>query len=273
MKASKTVAFFTILLVSLLVFLINMTYAPKLSPGVLMIVRIVFIILFFIAWRVFGRRGLVHYKNFTFILFVINLAFLTVSFFTAELWNLDLESAKGIAIAKFSDGFIISVVIILSLALAGFKMKDLYLTSGKVITGLIIGVFSFAFMAFPAFYNPDLQLAPGFLHDNILWILLFVFANGFMEELLFRGIFLKQINNFVKSRWSILLTSIVFGVGHFQVTYTPDVLIFVSIVFLLGLIWGFLMHYTRSIIASVFFHAGADLMIIVPAFAGSGLNG
>ena len=40
-----------------------------------------------------------------------------------------------------------------------------------------------------------------------------------------------------------------------------------GIVFVLGIICGFAMHYTRSIIAPMLIHAGADLMIIIQVFA------
>jgi len=36
---------------------------------------------------------------------------------------------------------------------------------------------------------------------------------------------------------------------------------------------GFAMHYTRSLIAPVLIHAGADLMIIIPVFAAYGVTG
>ena len=94
-----------------------------------------------------------------------------------------------------------------------------------------------------------------------------------MEELLFRGIFIKQLNNFLKPAWTIILTAIVFAATHLQVTYTPDVLFFALIVLILGVIWGFLIHYTKSIIASVLFHAGADLLIIVPTYLSLVANG
>jgi hypothetical protein len=58
-----------------------------------------------------------------------------------------------------------------------------------------------------------------------------------------------------------------------QVTYTPDVLFFVGLVLILGLLWGFLMHFTKSIISSWLFHAGADLMIIIPIYSTFGVSG
>jgi membrane protease YdiL (CAAX protease family) len=50
-------------------------------------------------------------------------------------------------------------------------------------------------------------------------------------------------------------------------------LFFIGVILILGLIWGFMMHYTRSLLASVLFHAGADLMIIIPIYSSFGIQG
>jgi membrane protease YdiL (CAAX protease family) len=156
---------------------------------------------------------------------------------------------------------------------AGYKLKDIYIAKGRLSLGLIIGLLSFILMGFLALNNHEQHIDSVFLKRNILWILLFVFSNSFMEELLFRGIFLNQLNNLFKPYWSIILTAIVFAASHMQVTYTPDVFIFVGLVLILGLLWGFLMHFTKSIIVSMLFHAGADLMIIIPIYSTYGVTG
>lgn len=272
MKTNKLLSFFPVLIIVLAVFILNMTFAGKISGTILMAIRIVLIGLFFTTWKLFNRKKQTHAKNLAFTLMVVSLAFFFVSFFTTDLWNLNLESAKGIALAKLSDSFFICLVLISSFLIGGYKLKDIYLTKGKFSLGLIIGFFIFILMGYLAINNPEQPIESGFLSKNILWILLFIFSNAFMEELLFRGIFLKQLNCFLKPVWTIILTAIVFAAAHLQVTYTPDVLFFTGIVLILGLIWGFLMHYTKSIIASMLFHAGADLMIIIPIYSSFGVS-
>jgi membrane protease YdiL (CAAX protease family) len=110
-------------------------------------------------------------------------------------------------------------------------------------------------------------MEPGFLQNNYLWILVIVFANSSMEELLFRGIFLGKLNYYFKPVWSIILTSVCFAAPHLTVNYSPNVLFFSGIVFVLGMICGYAMQYTRSIIVLMLIHAGADLLIIIPVFA------
>jgi membrane protease YdiL (CAAX protease family) len=103
--------------------------------------------------------------------------------------------------------------------------------------------------------------------------MIFVFANGFMEELIFRGIFLDKLNVFFRPLWSIILLSVCFAAPHLTVNYQPNVLFFSAIVFILGMICGYAMDRTRSIIAPMLIHAGADLMIIIPVFASYGVTG
>jgi membrane protease YdiL (CAAX protease family) len=152
-------------------------------------------------------------------------------------------------------------------------LKSIYLTRGRLIPGLIIGILVFIVFGYMAINNPRAKMKPGFLRNNYLWILVFVFANSFMEELLFRGIFLKKLNRYFKPEWSIVLTSICFAAPHLTVNYSPNVLFFSGIVFVLGMMCGYALPYTRYLIAPVVIHAGADLMIIIPVFAAYGVTG
>ena len=273
MKNNKPIFFILVLLVLLLVFFVNMTFAGLFSGAVRLILRIVLTILFLSGYLLFNRKGKKSLAGLSIALMAVNLAFLVVSFFTNDLLGLSNATPEGLALSKLSDSLIISTVVIVSLLVSGLRLRDIYLNKGKLLTGLITGIISFLIMGFLALNNPEQPISPEFLKTNIEWILIFVFFNGFMEELIFRGIFLKPLNQFFKPGWSIVLTAIVFGVAHMQVTYTPDVLFFVGLTFVLGLIWGFLIYYTRSLLASVLFHAGADLVIIMPVYASFGVAG
>jgi membrane protease YdiL (CAAX protease family) len=242
-------------------------------PGnIKLIIRIIFIAIFFASWRWFHKRDLTDLKNLAFAFMVLNLAFLIVSVFTTDFWHLKTDTAKGFALSKLSDSVIISLVLILSFIIGGYKLKSIYLAKGRLISGLIIGIIVFIILGYLALNNPQQKPEPGFLHRNVVWILVFVFANSFMEELLFRGIFLEKLNIWFKPAWSIILTSVCFAVPHLTVNYSPNVLFFSGIVFVLGMICGFAMYYTRSIIAPMLIHAGADLMIIIPVFASYGVT-
>jgi membrane protease YdiL (CAAX protease family) len=63
---------------------------------------------------------------------------------------------------------------------------------------------------------------------------------------------------------SNLLCALIFTFAHIQVTYSEDLPFFLAAVFILGLLWGYLIQRTDSLLSSVLFHAGADMMVIIP---------
>ena len=269
----KTGIIFKFLLAFLVMLIVCMTLFSPIPDSIKLIIRIILLAVFFASWMWFHKKGLQDLKNLAFAFMVINLAFLIVSVFTTKFWGLNIETSKGFALSKLSDSVIISTVLILSFLIGGYKLKSIYLTKGLLISGLLTGIIVFIIFGWLAINNPQAKMGPDFLRKNFIWILVFVFANGFMEELLFRGIFLEKLNSFFKPAWSIILTSICFAAPHLTVNYSPNVLFFSGIVFVLGMMCGYAMHYTRSIIAPMLIHAGADLLIIIPVFAAYGVTG
>lgn len=269
MKTNKPVLFLIALFVMLMVCITLFSPVPG---GIKLAIRVTFIAIFFLLWRWFNKKDLQDFRNLSFSFLVLNLAFLIVSVFTTDFWGLDAGTAKGFALSKLSDSVIISLIIILFFILGHYKLKSIYLTKGRLITGVLTGLVFFFVSAYFAVINPEAKMDPGFLRRNYLWILVFVFANSFMEELIFRGIFLERLNSFFNPLWSIILTSFCFAAPHLTVNYSSNVLFFSGIVFMLGMICGFAMHYTRSIIAPLLIHAGADLLINVPVFASYGVS-
>jgi membrane protease YdiL (CAAX protease family) len=98
--------------------------------------------------------------------------------------------------------------------------------------------------------------------------LIFVLANGTLEELLFRGLFLRKLEPFVGKFLSNLLTALVFTVLHRGAFYTSDEAIFLAVTFPLALVWGYVMQKTDGIWGSILFHAGMDIPIILGIFWG-----
>ena len=152
-------------------------------------------------------------------------------------------------------------------------MASIFLKAGNLKSGLIIGLTSFLILAALAIWlaaSQGVELQKLFILTP--WILIFVLANGFMEELLFRGLFLNKFKSILGPRPSNLLTAIIFALAHMKVTYTPDVPIFLIITFVLALLWGYIMQKTDSIIGSALFHAGADTLIMTGIFASYGIT-
>ncbi|HET9646953.1 MAG TPA: CPBP family intramembrane glutamic endopeptidase [Microlunatus sp.] len=93
-------------------------------------------------------------------------------------------------------------------------------------------------------------------------LLVLCLSNGFQEELLFRGLFLRRYQNIFGPVAGNLLQATIFAIAHAGVVYTPIAFVFLFVVaFPLGLIAGFLMRRTRGMLAPVIFHAGLDIPI------------
>ena len=77
--------------------------------------------------------------------------------------------------------------------------------------------------------------------------------------------FLEGTKPLVGKWLAILSTALVFTLAHVQVSYTTPVG-FLVVLLVLAIAWGWLMHKTGSLWGSALFHAGADLLIILPIF-------
>ncbi len=204
-------------------------------------------------------------------LFVAAAAVLLSGLYADELLGLlglSVETPQGIAVAKFSESMLRVVPILALMPLMGFGWRSLYLQRGRIGIWLPVGIA--AWLVFPVLAYLLLPTREGAL-DKLLplapWILLFVFCNAFMEELLFRGLFLKRYSVFLGRILSNLLTAVVFAVMHTQVTYASEMLQFLAIVAILSLVWGYLMQKTDSLWGAVLFHAAGDCLVIFPIFA------
>jgi membrane protease YdiL (CAAX protease family) len=217
-----------------------------------------------------GKRGKEYWQVF-YVLFVAGVAVLLSTLFSdrlLELFRLRPGSPSWIAIAKLSESLWRVIPILVLMVVIGADRRSLYLNRGKLGLGLAVGIV--AFVGFVGLAFIPLAKQAGMLNKLLSlspWIFIFVLANGFMEELLYRGLFLKRFEPFLGKGLSNLLTASVFTLSHVQVTYVSDVFKFLLVVFPLALIWGYLMQKTDSLWGSVLFHAGADCMIIFGIYA------
>ncbi|MFC2141858.1 CPBP family intramembrane glutamic endopeptidase [Acidobacteriota bacterium] len=183
-------------------------------------------------------------------------------------FGLTVTTPQGIAAAKFAESILRVVPILALMPIMGFGRRSMYLNKGRIGIWLAVGIA--AFIIFPLIAYFSLASQEGVLNKLLSlspWILLFVLSNAFMEELLFRGLFLKMYTPFLGKGLSNLLTAIVFTLIHTQVTYAPQMLQFLLIVLTLSLVWGYLIQKTDSLWGAVLFHAAGDCLIIFAAFA------
>jgi membrane protease YdiL (CAAX protease family) len=170
-----------------------------------------------------------------------------------------------LALDKFGQfSHIVPVILILT-----FMKKDslskIYIAKGNVKQGLKFGVTSFVIFAVLFFIQIGLSAPTMLRPDSLLYVCIFIFANAFMEELWFRGIFLKHYSPHIGKFASIFITSFIFGTSHINATYDfpGGAYIYGTVVFILGYIGADSMMKTDSVIGPVLFHAGYDLMIIL----------
>jgi membrane protease YdiL (CAAX protease family) len=184
-----------------------------------------------------------------------------------------LNTAKGFAALKLGeDAAIIGTIIVLAL-LTRDDPEELFLSKGRLRLGLIIGITSFLVFTVLGLSS---TLAKGIRPDRVRGLLpaflLIVLTDGFMEELLFRGLFLRRLGRFVGDNWANVVTAMVFTFMHLGVSFTASLPTFLMTVFLLGLLWGWIMQRTGSVLAPALFHAGIDMLIIADAFAAFGIR-
>jgi membrane protease YdiL (CAAX protease family) len=187
--------------------------------------------------------------------------------------------AQEYAIDKVSQAVPIVLAIILLTILAGDDLGSIFLKKGNLKQGLVFGFISFGVFAVIFAVIAVLQsntpvtgglFASGVSLDTLTtampWMLIFVFVNGFMEELWFRGISLGKLRPVLGVALTVIVTALVFGISHTAGTYISPAerILFPAIVIGLGLVNGFMMLKTDSIWGSVLFHAGYDLLVIIP---------
>jgi membrane protease YdiL (CAAX protease family) len=207
-----------------------------------------------------------------YVFFVAAVAVLISSLFSDDLMRLfkqSITTPQGIATAKFSESILRVIPILVLMPLMGFDWRSMYLKKGKVRMWLPIAIASF--IAFPVLAYFAVNSNQAGVLEKLLplwpWILLFVLSNGFMEELLYRGLFLQRYEPFLGKGLSNILTAIVFAIMHTQVTYAAEMILFLTIVLVLSLIWGALIQKSDSLWGAVLFHAAGDCLIIFGAFA------
>ena len=231
-------------------------------------VKIALPLLLLIATAVAGRfENLRKWRNILLGFLAASAAFL-VSHWTAGpllgLTGMSTESVAGLAFAKLSDALPIVVTLLVVARLGGSSPADLFVRKGRVKAWLIVGLVSFA--AFTVIFLLQAQ-GSGIGAERLIayapWTLLFVFANAFMEELHFRGLLLGPFEELLGRHTANLCVALFFTLTHAPVQYTPDILFFLVLVFVLAYAWGYIIQRTESIWGSVLFHAGADLLIIV----------
>jgi len=129
---------------------------------------------------------------------------------------------------------------------------------------VLFNLITSAFLFFGLRFTNMNQLFTAFLYG-----LVFAFANGFLEELWLRAIFLRPLLPLLGVNGSILLTSIIFASIHAGATYFMPISIPFMLVntLTLDLACGYLIVKTNSIWGAVLIHAAADFFLFFALLA------
>jgi membrane protease YdiL (CAAX protease family) len=202
------------------------------------------------------------------------------AFFIASLaifFDLLINISSGTKNGLLSDILVSTLIIVGTITLftkvSGNSLSSIFIKKGNLKSGLVFGLCGFLFFALtsiPAaqhlFQGKDLSLNKVFAW--LPWIVPIVFLNGVREETLYRGLFLKKFESKLGPKTSNLIQAIFFALSHSVAgvgfsSYTTYVWILVTITFSLGLIWGYMMQRTDSLLGSVVFHAGTDIPVFI----------
>ncbi len=264
----RLLLFTSFLLCGLSIFLFGVPYHDTFPTNGNLFFNSLVSLIFLLSSLIFSRsKGGQHYWPVAYAFFIAAFAntMLTIDPFV---FLMDSDNpAREIAGGKVAQFLVVVPAIIILTKIAGFDLGSIYLKKGYLRNGLIFGLISFVLFAVIAIlqsFGSGSETA--YLASNWYWILIFVVANGIMEELWFRAIFLRKYAPYLGVMASIVLTALIFGISHLPATYVSvdQALLFGFGVFVLGLVGAYVMVKTDSILGSVLFHAGYDLVVIVP---------
>lgn len=260
----------------LLIIVVFSPYRPMLSSIDDFLGRIIIILCLVSAIIITGKvKKLTRYREVIIGLFILAATVSAVWIFANFLLctiKLNSNNPSGVALLKLGECFVIFLVVVIFTILSGSNLSSIYIKKGNLKKGLIIGLVAFAITATGSiFISPVLFGANNLNIQRILtwlpWILIFAFANSAGEELLFRGLFLRKLEPLFGKLFSNIVIAFVFTALHLGVTYPKDQLLFLSLLIPLAFVWGHITQKTDSLLASVFFHAGMDVAIILGIFS------
>jgi membrane protease YdiL (CAAX protease family) len=212
-------------------------------------------------------RSLTRYWPAVYSLCIASAALLFLSTGILNLRRDSMAPLQFIAMDKLSQFLHVVPVIVGMTLLAKEDLKSIFMMRGRLRQGLAFGLVSFAsFVAIALVMQLNSSGFSSSLPAAVPWLLLFVFANAIMEELWFRAIFLRKYEVIIGRNAAIIVTAVVFGASHVNATYDfpGGGFVFGLVVFGLGLIGAHSMLKYDGLIGPVLFHAGYDLLVIVP---------
>ena len=178
--------------------------------------------------------------------------------------NIPVDTPRHLALNKVFESLLVVSVILLFTVLWRGDLGSLYTKKGRLGLGLFVG-FSLLVIntATGIVTGAALGRAGEQLVARLPWALLFSLTNGLMEELWFRGLFLRRFASVIGVVGAIIVTSVVFTVSHAAASYMNPVeaILFQVIIFPMALLFAYLMYKLDNVWGSALYHAGSDVFL------------
>lgn len=272
--AQRAALFLLFLGCSLLVFVFGVDYHTRFWTNSSGAFRVGVSALFLVVMLVLRRsdRGRVYWPI-AFAFLAASLANVTTWYLAVPLqrWVLGLVGAamdtpQGMMWGKLVDVVLKLAPIFALLWLAHEDLSSVFIRRGKLAWSLGIGFLALANLtataiAVAASRDGDLSV----VFASLPWWFAFSLINAFMEEIWFRGLFLRRLEPAIGVAGALLLTTLAFGTSHLFATYIDlwGTLVFGIITYTLGMAWGLLMHKTDTLWGSLLFHTAGDVYGVV----------
>jgi membrane protease YdiL (CAAX protease family) len=186
------------------------------------------------------------------------------------------STPKGAAYDKILTEVIpVSAAIFLAAWLSRRGLESLGLRGGKVWQSLGLGLLATLPLLVLFAIDPSggrdavLRTPVAVLGSWLPWIVLFSVANGFMEELWFRGLWLGGFKPVLGQSAAIHVTSLAFALMH-VIVYLPDVMTVAVLTpawLFMGYAYALILRKTGSMWGPVLAHALADILFLLTAFS------
>jgi membrane protease YdiL (CAAX protease family) len=181
------------------------------------------------------------------------------------LFSLNTQELSGFAYTMVVSTLLVSVPVILGWLISGQKLSALFIQGGAGLRGIVPGIAGlFLFGGLGVLQAVDQGLTINAIGAAIPLALVFSLANGFREELVYRAVFIKGFQANIGTLAAIIVTTLVFTLAHIDVSYIPaSQIVFVLVLVIIGIVGSMIMIKTGSLLGSVLFHAGADVLLVM----------
>ncbi len=198
--------------------------------------------------------------------------YLSLSKWLLPALGIPADSPRGWTIDKLESSLLGVAIVLLANRLFGNSLGSIFWQRGRLWLGLAVGlgmmvVILLTVIPFATFAFKGQDLTWGRILPWLPWVFVFVLANAFNEEILYRGLFLGKYQPLMGVFAANVAIAIPFTLAHAPTTYAMDQLPFLLATFLCALAWGWLMQKTGSLWGSVLFHAAMDIPIVVGIFS------